>query len=100
SDRQSRPRRVYFDSVGTADHAGGLSHHLLEVVGDRLPTSARAIPLEHGELGVVMRAKLPTTEHLTQRINSREAPRQQTLELILRAGDEVVAFAAKGVEVE
>src|SRR6185312_14887038 len=70
----------------------GQPHQRLAVVGQRAQRRLGPVPLEHGELGGVVRARLLGPPAAPQLVEARHPGRDQLLEVVLGRGDQPVAL--------
>src|SRR5580658_1511392 len=101
--REPLERRMYVDDpLSESDRTpGNLGHELLGVAHHVLDARVRAVPLEHGELGVVAAADLAAAKARRDLVDTRPAVRQQPLHLVLRRRNEPprrTAVAARDLE--
>jgi hypothetical protein len=75
------------------DRRRQLSGQRGDIGSDRLPAREGAIPLQHRELGVVMRTGFTRSKDLAQAVDARQTGDEQPLELIFRRGNEITRRA-------
>ena len=91
-----RPRRPELERARADRDARAAGERARRARDERLdgaralgPAPTGAVPLEHRELGVVVRAALAATEDLAERVQAIDATSDEPLALVLGARDEV-----------